>query len=139
MLGFLQISNLNLVTRSKRLADELLSHRFVDFVAQWENPLRWPTELDLLNYKVEQLTDTDPLRKAAQAAANSPDLNPRFDISLALWRPLRVTWALILRSRILKGGKMEMKYITQIQRPDRVAFLAGATGGPRRANTRRRF
>jgi len=74
---------------TEEIVKELLPDRFVDFVAQWENPLKWSRELDLIDYKVEKHPDSDPLRIAAEAAVRSPVFKTSINISLALRKALR--------------------------------------------------
>ena len=74
-----------------KMAGELLPyHRFTDFVADWEQPTKWREELEALGYEYEKHdTDTDPLRKDAEAAAKSPLLKTTINVSLAVRRGLR--------------------------------------------------
>lgn len=65
---------------TEQIAKALLPYRLVDFVAEWENPLKWTKELKLLDYKFEKHeTDNDPLRLTADAhdPAGSRSLPPR--------------------------------------------------------------
>lgn len=73
----------------EKIAKELQPNRFIDFVAEWENPVKWSAELDLIDYKVEKHTDTDPLRVAAIATAADPVFSTTINISLALRMALR--------------------------------------------------
>jgi hypothetical protein len=73
----------------EEIVKELVPDRFVDFVAELEDPLKWPAELELINYKVEKHTDTDPLRITAEAAVRSPVFKTSINISLALRKALR--------------------------------------------------
>jgi hypothetical protein len=74
---------------TEEIVKELLPNRFVEFVAEWENPLKWSAELDLIDYKIEKHADSDPLRIAAEAAVRSPVFKTSINISLALRRALR--------------------------------------------------
>ncbi len=60
-----------------------------DFVAEWENPLRWTRELRLLDYKFEKHETNDPLRLAAEATARSPVFKATVNVSLAIRKALR--------------------------------------------------
>ena len=73
------------------LARELLpDRRLIDFVADWEEPTKWPKELKSLNYEYEKHdTDTDPLCIEAEAAARSPLFKTTINITLAVRRALR--------------------------------------------------
>ena len=73
------------------IARELLPyHRFIDFVAESEDPIRWTKELMLLNYEFEKHdTDADPLCVAADATAASPVFKTTINITLALRKALR--------------------------------------------------
>jgi hypothetical protein len=72
------------------LVRELLPHRFIEFVEDWEDRAKVRRELKLLDYRYENhnLND-DPLRLAAEAAARSPVIKTTINISLALRRGLR--------------------------------------------------
>jgi hypothetical protein len=73
------------------LARELLPyHRFIDFVADWEEPTKWRKELKSLNYEYEKHdTDGDPLCIAADAAARSPLFKTTINVTFAIRRALR--------------------------------------------------
>jgi hypothetical protein len=67
-----------------------MSPRITEFVAEWENPTRWPKDLNALDYKYEKHdTDDDPLCMAAETAARSPLFKTTVNISLALRKALR--------------------------------------------------
>lgn len=73
----------------EEIARELLPYSF-DFVAQWDDPIKWAKELNSLNYEFEKHdTDTDPLCVSAQAGVNSPLIKTTINITLALRRALR--------------------------------------------------
>jgi hypothetical protein len=72
------------------LARELLGPTFIEFVEDWENPVKFSRKLKLLDYKYEKHdTDGDPLRVAAEAAARSPVFKATINVTLALRRALR--------------------------------------------------
>jgi len=67
-----------------------MSLRIVEFVADWENPTRWPKELKELGYEYEQHDrDDDPLCIAAETVARSPLFKTTVNITLALRKALR--------------------------------------------------
>jgi hypothetical protein len=64
--------------------------RMMDFVAQWEEPTRWPKELKSLGYKYEKHNrEDDHLCKTAEHAAQSPVFKTRINITLAIRIALR--------------------------------------------------
>jgi hypothetical protein len=63
--------------------------RWVDFVADWEDPTKWPKELADLGYRFERHADGDPLRLAAEVSARSPVTSTTINISLAMRKALR--------------------------------------------------
>jgi len=66
------------------------SDRFVDFVVDWEDPIRWSKQLRSLGYRYENHgTEYDRLRLAAEAAARSPLFTTTINISLAIRKALR--------------------------------------------------
>jgi hypothetical protein len=73
-----------------RLAQERLSspNRFADFVADWENPAKWPKELKQLGYHFEERAATDPIRVAADVSVRNPITVNTINISLAIRRTL---------------------------------------------------
>jgi hypothetical protein len=72
------------------IAHKLFPERFVDFVAEWEDPIKWPKELKALNYEFENHdSGSDPLCVAAQAALCSPLFRTTVNITLALRKALR--------------------------------------------------
>jgi hypothetical protein len=73
------------------IAHELLPyHRFIDFVAESEDPIKWAKELTLLNYEFEKHdTDADPLCVAADATAASPVFKTTINVTLAIRKALR--------------------------------------------------
>ncbi len=74
----------------EELSRELSYHRFVDFVAEWEDPVKWSRELKLLNYKYERHdADGDPLVIAAEATARSPIFKTTINVTLAIRKALR--------------------------------------------------
>ena len=75
---------------TKKIVKTLPYHRFVDFVADWENPLKFPKEHRHLGYKHEKHDpDQDPLRLAADAVAHSPVFTTSINVSLAIRKSLR--------------------------------------------------
>jgi hypothetical protein len=74
----------------EELARELLSDRFVDFVAEWEDPTIWSKELSRLGYEFEKHDpNNDPLRITAEAASRGPVFKTTINISLTLRKALR--------------------------------------------------
>jgi hypothetical protein len=72
------------------IADELFPERFVDFIADWEDPAKWAMELKDLNYEFEQHdAASDALRMAAEATLRSPLITTTINITLALRKALR--------------------------------------------------
>jgi hypothetical protein len=68
----------------------LPNHRFIDFVAEWENPRKFSKQLKLLGYKYENhAADDDPLDLAARATTQSPVYKVTVNISLAIRKALR--------------------------------------------------
>jgi len=74
---------------TEEIVKELLPYRFVEFVAEWENPLKSSAERHLIDYKVEKHTDRDRLHIAAEAAVRNPEFKTSINISLALRNALR--------------------------------------------------
>jgi hypothetical protein len=72
------------------LTKELLPNRFVDFVAQWEDPQQVTKELGLLDYKYERHdADHDPLCLTAEATARSPLFKTTVNVTLTITKALR--------------------------------------------------
>jgi hypothetical protein len=63
--------------------------RWVDFVADWEDPGKRPKELWELGYRFEKHADGDPPRLAAEISARSPVTLTTINISLAMRKALR--------------------------------------------------
>jgi hypothetical protein len=64
--------------------------RFIEFVADWEEPTKYREELKSLNYEYEKHdTHTDPLCVEAEATARSPLFKTTINITLAVRRALR--------------------------------------------------
>jgi hypothetical protein len=64
--------------------------RFIEFVADWEEPTKYREELKSLNYEYEQHdSHTDPLCIEGEAAARSPLFMTTINITLALQKALR--------------------------------------------------
>jgi hypothetical protein len=63
--------------------------RWIDFVADWEDPGKWPKELRELGYRFERHADGDPARLAAEISARSPVTLTTINISLAMRKALR--------------------------------------------------
>jgi hypothetical protein len=60
------------------------------FVAEWENPTKWPKELKSLGYRFEKHNDHhDPLCIAAEASTRSPLFTTTINVTLAIRRALR--------------------------------------------------
>jgi hypothetical protein len=78
-------------TAIERLAVELLPyHRFVDFVADFENPEKWRTALQQLDYKFEKHdAEGDALRSVAGASVRSHTVKITVNVSLAIRKALR--------------------------------------------------
>ena len=74
---------------TEEIVKQLMPDRFVDFVAEWENPSKWSAKLDLIDYKVENHADSDPLRIAAASAARSPIFKTTINVTLAIRKALR--------------------------------------------------
>jgi hypothetical protein len=75
---------------TEELVRERLPHRFIQSVADWENPTKFLKELTLLGYKHEEhAIEGDYLRMAGEAAAHSPIFKTTVNISLALRKALR--------------------------------------------------
>jgi hypothetical protein len=74
-----------------RLAQERLPspNRFADFVADWENPAKWPKEIKQLGYEFEERAATDPLRVSADGSLCSPVTVTTINVSLAIRKTLR--------------------------------------------------
>ncbi len=74
-----------------KMARELLPYnRFIDFVADWEEPTKWPKELKSLNYEFERHdADSDPLYIGARAIVNSAVVKTTINVTLALRKALR--------------------------------------------------
>jgi hypothetical protein len=68
---------------------ELLPTRFVDFVAEWEDPAKWPRELKSIGYDYDKCGIDDPLHITAQAAVQSPVIVTTINVTLALRKALR--------------------------------------------------
>ena len=67
-----------------------LSYSLVDFVAEWENPLKQAKELKLLDYKFEKHDiDNDHVRLAAEATARSPIFKTTINVTLAIKKAIR--------------------------------------------------
>lgn len=75
-------------TLTKEIIKSLPYHRFVDFVSEWENPLKVSKELRRLGYKYENHSD-DSLCVTAEGAMQSPICKVTVNISLAIRKALR--------------------------------------------------
>jgi hypothetical protein len=64
-------------------------HRFVDFVAEFEDPAKWTQLLDELGYEFEKREADDPLRMVAEEAVRSPLFTTTINVSLAIRKALR--------------------------------------------------
>ena len=61
-----------------------------EFLAAWEDPIKWTRELRQLGYKYEKHDrDDDLLCKAAEAATRSPDFKVTVNITLVIRKALR--------------------------------------------------
>ena len=77
-------------TAIETLASEALPRqRFVDFVVEFEDPTKWPQQLDELGYEFEKREADDPLRMVAEDAARSPLFTTTINVSLAIRKALR--------------------------------------------------
>jgi hypothetical protein len=75
---------------TEEIVKTLPYHRSVDFVGEWENPLKFSKELKLLGYKYENHdADHDPLYVAARATIQSAVYKVTVNISLAIRKALR--------------------------------------------------
>lgn len=78
-------------TATEEILKKLPYHRFVDFIAEWENPIKFSKELKLLGYKYEKHdANGDPLIVAGEAAVRSPVSKVTVNISLAIRKALRL-------------------------------------------------
>jgi hypothetical protein len=74
----------------EKIADKSFPEKFVDFIADWQDPAKWTKELKDLNYEFEEHdAASDPLRDAAQAALRSPLFTTTINVTLALRKALR--------------------------------------------------
>jgi hypothetical protein len=74
----------------ERLAQDARGASFVKFIADYENPSRWPKELHGLGYRFEDHDgEADPLRVAAESAVRSPILRTTVNVTLAVRKALR--------------------------------------------------
>jgi hypothetical protein len=65
-------------------------NRFVDFAADYEDPIRWSKELVRLGYEFEKRdTPDDLVRVTAQATARSPLITTAINVTLAIRKALR--------------------------------------------------
>jgi hypothetical protein len=64
-------------------------HRFVDLVAEYEDPLKWAQQLDELGYEFEKREADDALRMVAEDTARSPLFTTTINVSLAIRKALR--------------------------------------------------
>ncbi len=74
------------------IARERLSSpsRWVTFVADWEDPVKWTKELADLGYQFEKRSqEGDPLHAAAESGARNPVTLTTINISLAIRKALR--------------------------------------------------
>jgi hypothetical protein len=78
-------------TAIERLAKELLPyHRFVDFIADFENPEKFRAELQQLHYRCERHdAESDALRIVAGTSVRSPTVKITVNVSLAIRKALR--------------------------------------------------
>jgi len=75
---------------TKEILKTLPYLRSVDFVEDWENPLKFSKELKILGYKYENHdADHDPLYVSAGATIQSPVYKVTVNISLAIRKALR--------------------------------------------------
>jgi len=73
-----------------RLAEQLLPyHKLTDFVADWENPDKFPRELKRLGYEYEKHPADAPLRVMGQSAARNFTFKMTVNITLAIRKALR--------------------------------------------------
>jgi hypothetical protein len=77
-------------TAIEELAREALPyHRFVDWVAAFEDPTKWSELLDKFGYKFEKREATDLLRMVAEDTARNPLFTTTINVSLAIRKGLR--------------------------------------------------
>ena len=77
-------------TAIDELAREALPyHRFVDFVAEFEDPAKWIRLLDELGYEREKREAADPLRMVAEDIARNPLFTTTINVSLAIRKAIR--------------------------------------------------
>jgi hypothetical protein len=74
----------------QEIARGQLPHKFIDWVAEWEDPLKWRKELGELDYQFERHDAADdPLCEAAVAAAESPVIKTTINVTLTIKKALR--------------------------------------------------
>ena len=77
-------------TAIERLVREALpNHRFVDFVAEFEDPTKWTKQLDELGYEFAKRRVHNSLRIAAEDIIRSPLFTTTINVSLAIRKALR--------------------------------------------------
>ena len=78
-------------TAIEKLAKELLPyHRFIDFIADFENPEKFRTELQQLHYRCERHdAESDALLIVAGTSVRSPTVKITVNLSLAIRKALR--------------------------------------------------
>jgi hypothetical protein len=64
-------------------------HRFVDLVAEYEDPTKWTKLLDELGYEFEKRGADDPLRMVAEDTVRSPLFITTINVSLVIRKALR--------------------------------------------------
>lgn len=111
---------------TEEIVKQLLPDRFTDFVAEWENPLKWSAELDLIDYKVENHADSDPLRIAAEFAARGPVFKVTINVALAIRKALRRCLGI---EPPMSGSEMEAR---------QMMADVGSSATPRRKQKQRR-
>ena len=74
----------------EHMAQEVRGPGFIKFIADYEDPLKWPKELHGLGYRFENHDgQADPLWVAAECAVRSPIFKTTINVTLAVRKALR--------------------------------------------------
>lgn len=74
----------------ERMAQEVRGPGFIKFIADYEDPSKWPKQLHGLGYRFENHDgEADPLCVAAQSAIRSPIFKTTVNLTLAIRKALR--------------------------------------------------
>ena len=77
-------------TTIAKLAQEILAPRFVDFIAEWDDPTKFSEQHKALGYKTESHhVGNDSLRLFAEATARAPLFKTSVNVTFAIRRALR--------------------------------------------------